>query len=356
MGLAPIALFVYNRPFHTLRTLEHLEANFLASNSEIYIYSDGAKTSAGPDDLQNIQEVRKIIRKKKWCGKVNIIESAVNLGLANSIIGGVTNVINQHEKIIVLEDDMVTSKWFLKFMNDFLNIYEPYEEIISATGYVYPAKKKLPEIFFLKGTFCWSWATWKRGWDIFEPDGKKLMNELNEKNLAYEFDFNGSYYYTQILKDQIEGKNDSWALRWHASAFLKNKMTLLPGNSLVQNIGNDGSGIHCTVSNHWETTLNTEQVHVKLIRRAEDTHAKKIIAEFFSSITGKPEKHVSNSNLLSQDLKNKVKALCKKLYPFNLLRYGYSKLLSLSSTIRNHSTLGTRSVIVSRPGISEGEF
>ena len=142
----------------------------------------------------------------------------------------------------MLEDDLLTSPYFLDFMNEGLSIYEEDEKVISIHGYVYPISEKLPETFFLRGADCWGWATWKRGWDLFEPDGGLLLNKLEESKQTEEFDFNRSYPYTQMLKDQINGKTNSWAVRWYASAFLQNKYTLYPGKSLVSNIGGDGSG------------------------------------------------------------------------------------------------------------------
>lgn len=117
--------------------------------------------------------------------------------------------------------------------------------MISIHGYVYPTRQALPEAFFLKGADCWGWATWQRGWALFNHDGKFLLNELRRRRLTRLFDFNGTYPYTKMLEDQIEGRNDSWAIRWYASAFLAEKLTLYPGSSLIQNIGNDSSGTHC---------------------------------------------------------------------------------------------------------------
>ncbi|MGB4775168.1 MAG: glycosyltransferase family 2 protein, partial [Daejeonella sp.] len=174
----------------------------------------------------------------------------------------VTEIVNKYERIIVLEDDLVTSPYFLQYMNDGLNVYKDCEEVISIHGYIYPVSVELPETFFIKGADCWGWATWKRGWDLFEPNGEKLLNEIIKRGLTYQFDFNGSYPYTQMLKDQIAGLNNSWAIRWNASAFLKNKLTLYPGKSLVQNIGNDGTGTHSGTSNTFNINLYSSSIIV----------------------------------------------------------------------------------------------
>jgi hypothetical protein len=244
-NLAPIVLFVYNRPWHAEQTLNALNKNDLAEQSILYIYADGAKPNATDDQLEKIKQVRDVIRSKQWCKEINIIESDKNKGLANSIIDGVTNVVNKHGKIIVLEDDIITSPYFLKYMNDGLDIYDNEEKVISIHAYQYPISSNgLPITFFMRGADCQGWATWDSRWSLFEKDADKLLKYIIENNLQYEFDINGSYPYTQMLKSQIEKKVDSWAIRWYASAFIINKYTLYPNVSIIFNIGFDNSGIH----------------------------------------------------------------------------------------------------------------
>lgn len=176
-SLAPIVLFVYNRPWHTRKTIGALIKNNLAKESELIIYSDAAKTSEVEKD---VMEVRRFIHSIIGFKAVQIIERSKNWGLANSIIDGVCSVVNKYGKIIVLEDDLVTSPYFLNFMNEALNHYENNNEVISIHGYVYPIDN-LPETFFLKGADCWGWATWKEGWALFESDGMKLLDNLTKK-------------------------------------------------------------------------------------------------------------------------------------------------------------------------------
>jgi len=243
MTLAPIILFAYNRPSHTLKTLEALAQNDLANESLLYVFADGIKANASADAIQNIKKTREILKSKQWCKEVQIVERAENFGLARSVIDGVTEIVNKHGKVIVLEDDLVTSRYFLKFMNETLDRYEKEESVACISAYIYPIKD-LPELFFIKGADCWGWGTWKRAWDLFEPNGNKLLNELEGKKLTSKFDLNSSYPYTKMLREQISGLNNSWAIRWYASSFLKNKLCLYPGHSLVNNIGTDGSGTH----------------------------------------------------------------------------------------------------------------
>jgi hypothetical protein len=140
---------------------------------------------------------------------ISIIERPKNYGLASSIIDGVSYVVNKHGTVIVLEDDLITSEYFLRFMNDGLKIYNNDFQVASIHGYNYPVKDKLPETFFLRGADCWGWATWKRAWNIFQRDGSLLLKEILERNLQYNFDFEGAYPFTKMLKDQIAGKNGS---------------------------------------------------------------------------------------------------------------------------------------------------
>ena len=282
---APIVLFVYNRPWHTRQTIESLQKNKLVKESEIIIYSDGAKNDKAH---QSVNEVRSYINSIDGFKKVTIIERDKNWGLANSIIDGVTTVVNEYGRIIVLEDDLVTSPYFLKYMNDALDFYELKKNVISIHGYIYPLKntENLPETFFIRGADCWGWATWQRGWQLFEADGNKLLKELQEKKLQKQADLNGSYGYTGMLKQQIKGKNDSWAIRWYISAFLQNKLTLYPKQSLVQNIGNDNSGTHCSeIDDFHISELNVEEIQEFNPIVQENTLAKRKIEEFFTSST-----------------------------------------------------------------------
>jgi len=276
-NLSSIVLFVYNRPWHTRQTIEALQKNKFANESEIFIYSDGAKNESAQ---KSVDEVREYIKTVDGFKKVSIIEREKNWGLANNIIDGVTKIVNEYGKVIVLEDDLVTSPYFLEYMNKALDIYEKDNEVISVHGYIYPVKEELPESFFIKGADCWGWATWKRGWDLFEEDGKKLLMELKQRKLTKEFNFNNSFDYTKMLKYQISSKNNSWAVRWYASAFLKNKLTLYPGESLVKNIGFDGSGVHCGGDKAYEADLVDSSIDLEDTQVKEDLVAKKIIENF----------------------------------------------------------------------------
>ncbi len=241
MVLAPIVLFVYNRLQHTIKTIEALKKNELASKSVLYIYSDGPKNLY---DETSVIELRKYLYGISGFFKVSIIERSNNFGLSDNIIEGVTSICNKYGKVIVLEDDLVTSPFFLTYMNEGIDKYINHKNVCSIHGYVYPISDSLPETFFIKGADCWGWATWTKAWNNFEIDGKKLLAEIKYNNLTKEFNFNNSFDYVKMLEDQICGRNNSWAIRWYASCFLNNMYTLYPGKSLISNIGFDGSGTH----------------------------------------------------------------------------------------------------------------
>lgn len=277
MTSAPVALFVYNRPWHTRRTVEALRANLYASETPLYIFSDAPRNAAASEA---VAEVRSFLREITGFKSVLIIERENNFGLARSIIDGVSQVCEEHGRVIVLEDDLVTSLYFLKYMNDGLEKYRDEHKVISIHGYIYPVEKALPETFFLKGADCWGWATWKRGWNVFEQDGQKLLDELKRRKLTYQFDFDGSYPYTKMLRNRIAGKNSSWAILWYASAFLQDKLTLYPGRSLVHNIGLDGSGAHCSPEESFSSEIGEAPVTLGNINIEESALARQQFAKF----------------------------------------------------------------------------
>ncbi|MGN7820690.1 sugar transferase [Chitinophaga sp. 22536] len=242
--LAPIIFFAFKRPEITRKALESLALNPEAAESELYVFADGPKEGATAETLQQIAATREVIRSRKWCGTVHIAERVQNYGLAKSVITGVTEVIEKHGKAIIVEDDLVLSPYFLRYMNEGLDLYEDDPQVASIHGYLYPLLEKMPETFFIRGADCWGWATWARAWKQFEPDGQKLYDAIRLKGEGRAFNFNNTYDYMKMLRKQISGQNDSWAIRWNASAFLKNMLTLYPSRSLVQNIGGDESATH----------------------------------------------------------------------------------------------------------------
>lgn len=274
---APIALFVYNRPDHTARTVQALGANEGASDSDLFVFADGPRSES---DADAVGSVRRYINEITGFRSITVIERAKNVGLANSIISGVTEVLKKYDRVIVLEDDLVTSRFFLRFMNEALEHYKDDDRVASAHGYVYPVKESLPETFFLRGADCWGWACWRRSWQLFEPDGSRLIAELERQRLTRRFDMDGSYEFMQMLRDQVAGANNSWAVRWHAAVFLENKLTLYPGRSLVRNIGNDLSGSHGIGTTIYDVDVTTNPVPVGGIPVEESQPARNAFIAF----------------------------------------------------------------------------
>ena len=250
--LAPVALFAYRRADHLERTLASLRLCREAAETHVVVFSDGSK---GPYDEAAVREVRDVLSSVTGFASVRVVEREGNVGLARNVIGGVSAVLEEWPEVIVLEDDMVVSPDFLAYMNQALDLYADEPRVISIHGYVYPTEDPLPDYFFLRGADCWGWATWRRGWASFDEDGASLLARLESAHLERDFDIDGSFPYTQMLRDQIAGRNDSWAVRWYASAFLADGLTLYPGNSLVENIGLDGSGTHSRSDTSLRTTV-----------------------------------------------------------------------------------------------------
>lgn len=279
-NLAPIALFVYNRIDHVEKTLKYLSNNFLARESDLYIFSDAAKTSS---DINSVNQVRNFCSNIKNFNSVSIINRDKNYGLAKSIVSGISEVLEKNDKIIVLEDDLVTDKFFLKYMNEALEKYQKYNEVISIHGYVYPFKNKNNKTFFLKGADCWGWATWKRGWNYYTEDANFLYSKIIKNNNQKEFNFNDSYDYLKMLKKNLIYKNNSWAINWYASAYINGKLTLYPPYSLVHNIGNDGTGTNSSKSNIYDNNLKNLPVNLDNISVNENKDLRFEFEKYFRS-------------------------------------------------------------------------
>lgn len=278
MICAPIVLFVYNRAEHTRRTIEALKQNLLAKESELVVFSDAPKTEL---HANKVREVREYIRQVEGFKSITIVERDVNYGLARSIIDGVTTIVNKYGRIIVLEDDMVTSPYFLTYMNEALEKYADDDRVVSIHGYVFPVDVSLPNAFFLPGADCWGWATWLRGWACFNADGQSLLEELKRRKLVDAFNFNGAFPFSKMLEEQIKGRNESWAVRWYASAFLAGKLTLYPGRSLVNNIGNDNSGTHRGDTQEFNSVLGQARIDLNDIEVLPSQNGRQIFEEFY---------------------------------------------------------------------------
>lgn len=242
-NLAPIVLFTYNRLWHTQQTVEALQKNELAKESELFIFSDGGKDEAS---WQKVNELREYLKTISGFKNITLTFQDENKGLANSIINGVTKIVNEYGKIIVLEDDLLTSPYFLKYMNEALEFYKDEKSVYSITGYSFSNNiSNIDSSYFLKLTSSWSWATWASKWKEFKREKQDLEDFINNKEEKKEFNFDGSYDSVSMAKKQLENKIDSWAIYWYFSVFKLGGLTLYPAKSLVENIGFDSSGTHC---------------------------------------------------------------------------------------------------------------
>ena len=281
MKLAPIILFVYNRPWHTEQTLNALRENNLADQSTLYIFSDGIKINSSNEVKENVRRTREIIKQQKWCKEVIILEKTENDGLANSIVNGVTEIVNKYGKVIVLEDDIVTSNGFLKYMNDALDFYESNEKIFHISGYMYPHKQQLPDTFFLNVPLCWGWATWKRSWKYFNPNTDELIEYLDQNSKWINLNIFGKTYLGDQLKANKTGLLNTWFIKWHASVFIQNGFTLYPGKSLVNNIGFDNTGVHNGKTEKFSHNKLQNSITIGLIGIIENQTANDIVVNFY---------------------------------------------------------------------------
>lgn len=257
MTFAPIALFVYNRPVHTRQTVEALLKNDLAGDSDLIIYSDAPKKL---EAAEAVREVREYIRTITGFRSVSIVERDKNWGLANSIIDGVTTVVNKHGRIIVLEDDLVTSPYFLNFMNRALDYYASEPSVWHISGWNFPINPEgLPETFFSRAMYCWGWATWADRWKYFQKDPDRLMAEWDAVKIN-RFNLDGKCDFWVQVKQNALGALNTWGVFWYATIFEHNALCLNPAVAYVENIGLDLSGQNCDETTMYSTRLNSNRL------------------------------------------------------------------------------------------------
>jgi hypothetical protein len=238
---APVVLFIYNRPEHTERTLRALAANELARDSDLIVYADGAKKS---EHHASVAAARGVARRASGFRSVRMIERDRNLGLANSIITGVTEICHSHGRAIVVEDDLVVAPGFLEFLNKGLDRYASEERVMQVSGYTFPGVCAGTDARFLSLTTTWGWGIWRRAWNVLDRDLLGLDALRKDANLRHRFDLGGAYDYFDMACRQKRGQVDSWGIAWYLSVFLRNGLVLYPSRSLVLNTGIDGSGTH----------------------------------------------------------------------------------------------------------------
>ena len=256
-SLAPIVLFVYNRPEHTRRTVEALAANILANQSHLYIFSDAPKNRESEEKVKEVRAYIRSLEEKDWFRKVSIEEAVSNKGLADSIISGVSRVMTKYKKAIVLEDDLLSAPDFLQFMNDALDFYEEDESVGSISGYS-PLKKMPKHYAYSVWKACrsssYGWATWDSRWKHVQWEIEDFEIFRKDKKARKAFDACGSDRFDR-LRRQIERGADSWSIRFGYWQFRAKKYTIFPSQTRIQNIGWDGSGVHVGIQSE---LLNTQ--------------------------------------------------------------------------------------------------
>lgn len=242
MTYAPIVMFTYNRPEHTKQTIQALAQNSLSSESEITIYSDAPKSTK---DIQGVEEVRDYLETISGFKTIRIIKQEKNQGLAKSIISGVSQSVRDSGRTIVLEDDMLTSPYFLKYMNEALDFYRNDKRVMHITGWSYPISGQgLDDGFLWRAMNCWGWATWEDRWAFFHKDVSTLYKQVPVFKRRH-FDLMGRRKYWSEVARNKSGEINSWAVFWYATIYLRSGLCANPTESLVQNIGLDGTGVHC---------------------------------------------------------------------------------------------------------------
>lgn len=261
--LAPIIVFAYNRPNHLKQTLDALAKNDLAKESVLYIYCDGAKPNATEEQCKSVVESRKIAKSVSGFKELYVVEAPQNKGLANSIIDGVTEVINRYGKVIVLEDDLLTSPYFLRYMNSALDYYQDRPAVMSVSANRPPCDKmEIPEdypydVFVSLRSYSTGWGTWKEKWDRVDWSMDYLEDFVRHPEQIEAFNRGGDDL-TAMLVDQYNGRVDSWAIRFGFAHFKEHAVAILPCVSYVDNIGFDGTGRHSGVntSNEFRNDLS----------------------------------------------------------------------------------------------------
>jgi len=256
--LTPIVLFVYNRPWHTRQTVEALRKNELAGQSDLIIYSDGPKTDA---DKSAVGEVRQYIHGLSGFKNIIIRERNKNFGLADSIISGVTEVVKKYGRVIVLEDDLVTSPYFLRYMNDALKRYENNENVMQVAAYMFPNNlTAASDAFFMPFVTTWGWGTWKRAWDRLDVSKQGFEALKQNRALRRAFDLNGAYDFFRLYENKYKGKNNSWGILWYSTIFFNKGIVLFPVQTLAYHIGYDNSGTNCNATEIPQQRLSAKPV------------------------------------------------------------------------------------------------
>lgn len=283
--LAPVVIFVYARPEHAMETIESLASNYHAQDTDVYIYSDAAKNEDVESRVEQVRSYIDSLTQMKLFKTLTINKAETNKGLAESIITGVSEIIEEYGRVIVVEDDLVSSVDFLQFMNDALNYYEADSRIWSICGYTFKIKFPLNykhDLYLSHRGGSWGWATWKDRWANIDWEVSDYPDFKHNKKMRRHFN-RGGLDMSRMLDSQMQGKIDSWAIRWCYAQSKINKLTVYPTVSRIQNIGLDGTGSHCGVTTKYDSFLSDGTVECKMENIDIDKRVMKSYRDHFGT-------------------------------------------------------------------------
>lgn len=283
--VTPIAIFAFNRLDLLRATIKSLEGSEGFPGGPVFVFSDAARSHVSGEE-EKVEALRRWLRV--WCQRVNatLIEADSNQGLRRSIIGGVSSLLEQYERVIVLEDDIVVSRHFLPFMRQALTTYQNSSDVVQVSGYFIPHRKKVPNTGLLSVPACWGWATWRRAWKHYSDDAAGLLTQIPESDV-HRFNIEGTYAYYDALRRNAEGTQNTWAVRWYASVFVRRGLTVYPGKSLTRNIGfeeggtNCGAGTMARVFNHQKIQGVMPVPATEQLPLGENQRLRQVLADFY---------------------------------------------------------------------------
>lgn len=234
----PIALFVYRRADHAQRALQALKACAGFDPARLWVFSDGPKSAAQAGD---VEAVRRMVKAE--IPGATVVEQPQNMGLARSITTGIARLLADHDRVIVLEDDLLAASDFLAWMDAALDHYQEDAQVMQVSGHMFGVDIG-PDPVLLPFITTWGWGTWRRAWQQFDPSLTGADELVEDRTLRKQFDIDGAYPYSRMLREQLAGRVDSWGVIWNWSVFSKKGLVVYPPKSRIRNVGMDGAGTH----------------------------------------------------------------------------------------------------------------
>ena len=298
--LAPIAFFSYNRRNHTESAINSLLDNELASETELFVFSDGAKTKK---DEEKVNDVREYLKTVTGFKKIHYVFRKENYGMKKNIIDGISEIVDSFGRVIVVEDDIIVTKRFLEYMNKALDQYRDEKRVMAISSYTSSIDKtKLEDFYFLPWFNCWGWGTWKDRWNLFNDDADLLVSNTSKKEIKY-ININGSFQgmWNQVLANQ-SGMLKSWAIFFYVAICKNNGLVLHSKDGFSSNIGADGSGV--------SGAQNDKLINVRLDEYNEEIELPRII-ERSKTAEKAYERYYRNNFGWRGDLKRRFSYLLK---------------------------------------------